>query len=54
MVGYFIYRNGAVDEAENGLLAHRCTVEEAEEFAEFCRITEPDCEFVIKKVSLGN
>lgn len=45
MLGYFIFKEG------DGLVAHRTTEEEAEEFAAFCRITEPDSEFTVKVVT---
>lgn len=45
MLGFFVFKEG------DGVLAYRATAEEAEEFAEFCRITEPDGEFTIKRIT---
>jgi hypothetical protein len=47
--GFFIFREGQ-DKTENGVLAHRLTLEEAENFAAFCKITDPESTFTIKRV----
>lgn len=45
MLGFFIFKEG------DGVLAYRATVEEAEEYAEFLRVTEPDSEFTVKRIT---